>query len=293
MQLKQLQQFVAIAECGSLHLAARRLGMSQPALTKAMRHLEDELGTPLLLRGIRGTTLTSFGNAFLPRARAVEAEVRQAVDELSEMRGDARNSLSIAVSPVAAIAILPAALRTFRLRNREAMVRVVDGQPSGAALLRAGTVNLYVGTLETGESGRDLSSEEICSNEVAVMCRIGHPLQRARRLKDLAGAEWVGGVVSQRRDSVRRIFIENGLQAPRSITQCESFVSLISLVATSDLLTILPVRTHASGLFAGMLQPIALEERMEIPPVGILTRADAPQTSILKAFIRALRQASR
>lgn len=75
MSLDQLHYFVAVAEEGNIGRAARRLRISQPPLTRQIRHLESELGVELFLRTPRGVQLLPAGHKLLPRARRVLAEV--------------------------------------------------------------------------------------------------------------------------------------------------------------------------------------------------------------------------
>ena len=77
MQLRHITAMVAVADSGSLRAAATRLGVSQPALTKAIRELETLMGVSLLQKTVRGTIPTDAGRVFLVRARSI-VEVMQA-----------------------------------------------------------------------------------------------------------------------------------------------------------------------------------------------------------------------
>ena len=87
MSFDQLESFVAVAEEGALVRAARRLHVSQPPLTRRLRSLEDELGAPLFERLARGVRLTEAGEALLPVARRVIAEVAAAREAVRRARG--------------------------------------------------------------------------------------------------------------------------------------------------------------------------------------------------------------
>ena len=78
MKFHHMRTIVAVAEAGSVRGAARRLGLSQPALTKSLGQLERELGAALVQRSARGTQFTELGKAMLARARAIDAELRRA-----------------------------------------------------------------------------------------------------------------------------------------------------------------------------------------------------------------------
>ncbi|PYV75771.1 MAG: transcriptional regulator, partial [Acidobacteria bacterium] len=81
MELRHLRYFVAVAEAGSLTVAAeRRLHTSQPSLSRQIRDLEDEVGARLLTRRARGIELTPAGRAFLDHARVVLSQVEAAAE---------------------------------------------------------------------------------------------------------------------------------------------------------------------------------------------------------------------
>src|SRR5437899_13033808 len=91
MELRHLRYFVAVAEAGSLTVAAaRQLHTSQPSLSRQIRDLEDEVGTPLLTRRARGIELTPAGRAFLDHARSVLSQVEAASEAARRVARPAR-----------------------------------------------------------------------------------------------------------------------------------------------------------------------------------------------------------
>ena len=91
MELRHLRYFVAVAEAGSLTLAAQReLHTSQPSLSRQIRDLEDEVGAQLLTRSARGIELTPAGRAFLDHARSVLSEVAAATEAARRMAHPAK-----------------------------------------------------------------------------------------------------------------------------------------------------------------------------------------------------------
>src|SRR5262245_43961288 len=85
IRLRDLHVLLSVAQCGSMSKAAQRLGVSQPAITKAVTDLERALGVRLLDRGPRGIDLTLYGNALVRRSTAAFDELHQAVNELEFM----------------------------------------------------------------------------------------------------------------------------------------------------------------------------------------------------------------
>ncbi len=85
MRLQALRALVAAVEDGSLRSAARRLGISQPGLTKAIRELERELGASLLTRTNTGVTATAQGKLLFEHARAADRALSTAVDQIRQL----------------------------------------------------------------------------------------------------------------------------------------------------------------------------------------------------------------
>ena len=88
VSLAQIEYFVAVAEAGHVGRAASHLRVAQPAVSRQIRRLEDELGSPLFLRTPRGMKLSSAGEVFLGHARVILGGVRAATDEVKRHRGE-------------------------------------------------------------------------------------------------------------------------------------------------------------------------------------------------------------
>src|SRR2546423_13957377 len=114
MELRSIEYFVQIAEEGSITRAADKLGIAQPALTRRIKQLEEELGAPLLVRLPRGVRLSASGRDFLEHARKVLVEVSRARDQV---RGNARSvkgRVVIGTSPTLAPLLLPGCVAPAR-----------------------------------------------------------------------------------------------------------------------------------------------------------------------------------
>ena len=114
MKLNQLRDLLAIVERGSLRAAARHLGQAQPALTRSIRLLELDLGTPLFEREARGMVLTPAGKLFHQRASLVVHELRHAREELEQHTGKMIGTVVMGLSIMPHVGLLPQALPRFR-----------------------------------------------------------------------------------------------------------------------------------------------------------------------------------
>ncbi|MEZ4361286.1 MAG: LysR substrate-binding domain-containing protein [Kofleriaceae bacterium] len=118
--LRELEHFTVIAEVGTFTEAARRIHLSQPALTASIQRLEEAVGAALLLRGRQGAELTAAGAAFLPKARAALAAFRDGQRAVAELQGLSAGQVRVGGGATACTYLLPALLAVFR-RERPAI----------------------------------------------------------------------------------------------------------------------------------------------------------------------------
>ncbi len=293
MKLNSLRDFIVVAERGSLRAAARHLHVAQPAITRSIQDLEKELGAVLFERRANGVTLTSLGQVFLRRSRAIRSELQRAQDELDQLRGQTHGRLRVALSGVPHMALLPDALGAFRRRYPQVRLDVIDGLlPGVEAELKDGTIDCYVGPA-TGDLGGDLQAETLFDSHRVVVGRRGHPRAHARSLRELADAEWVATSVTHRTDEeLAPLFAAHGLPAPRVVVQGRSALTFLFSVAFSDLLMVLPVQWTQAPLFREALQRIDVAEHLASPPICIVRRAGLPLTPAADYFCDMIRRAA-
>lgn len=294
MRLSQIRDFLAVVDAGSMRAAARTLGLSQPALTKSIRQLEEELGGVLVTRSVRGARLTETGVAFLARARAVTADLRRAREEVAQLRGERVGSLTVGTAPAPALGLLPHALARLRRRWREAAICVMDVSPSEvSSALREGRLDLAlsvrIGPLAV--SGPDLHAEPLYLNDARVIARRGHPLAAARSLAALSDAEWVRTGGADNTSSLPAAFQSAGLPPPRYRIECRSFFALAEIVARSDLLAVVPWQLAARATAAGGIVQLPLRDVLPAREICLFSRADVPLTPIAREFVEILRAA--
>jgi DNA-binding transcriptional LysR family regulator len=289
MRLTQIRDFLAVVECGGIRAAARKLGVSQPTITKSVRSLESELHAQLLGRSARGILPTAAGRAFFARARVAHAELRKAEEEAAEARGAGAGAVAFGVGPVFAALVLPEALARFRRQFPRARVRIVEGLarhllPS----VRDETLDFAMGLQTLGKLDPVLRFQPLYRSELVIAARKGHPLRHARTLAELASAEWLTtSTLAFPGGPTERLFAGAGLPVPDAVIQCESYNTAAALLAATDMVGFMQRRTLGEPLGHGTLQEIPIAEPLPCVIAGIFRRADTPLTRAAAAMARA------
>jgi len=255
--------------------------------------LERELGAPLFERRQRGTILTPMGALFLRRARIATSELGRAREEIQQHQGGVEGSVVACLSTVPHIALMPRALPDFRKRYPKVHVHLVEGlvYSSVESRLKDGSADFYVGIVPDEGPAPDLKIEKLFDNTRVVMGRVGHPLANARSLSELADAEWVSAG-DKAEVELAEIFRRHGLIPPRHLAMGDSALSLIVLIAYTDMLAILPRQWTEFLPMRTMLQKIDVRETISAPAVALIRRADMPLTPAAEHLCDLLRRAS-
>lgn len=293
MKLHSLRALLAAVETGSLRNAARRLGVSQPALTKAIRELELELGAPLLLRSNTGVSTTAQGRVLVERARTVERELAAAVDQIRQLSGEMVGSLHVAAVPLALALLVPEALRTFSAAYPGIRLRI-DEELYMAQLsrLRAGEVELAVGPVPAGLPAGELVIEPLMPIEMVVVAGKGSPHARATSLAELAEARWVFTGTSAGAGYARHLFTEHGLPVPPASAIVNSTLGLLSLICSGDHVGLMPRQLAVHPAAAPWMRIVPIREGALASHMAAMTRPESALVPAVRHFIAHLGRAA-
>ena len=295
MRISQLRDLVAVVDHGSIRGAARVLGVAPPALSRNIRQLEEELNVQLLQRLARGVVPTARGKGFLARARIVQNEIARARDELSQSGDEATGSVFFGVSASSGILLVPTALARFQQERPNTMIRIQEGLPQQLMpLLRDGTLDFILGPRVHGHNDPDIRILPVHRNDFVVVARRGHPLRNAKALFDLAQARWVifaqaglpGSIIPE-------LFEGSGLSAPKSVVHCESYTTMLALLAGTDMLGVVTRWLLDLPHVNIVLEPLKLKERIPANTVSLFFKADSPLTPAAAAMVAAVKTTGR
>lgn len=195
MELRELRAFVAVVEEGGLSAAARRLHVSQPALSQTVGGLERQLGVKLLVRGSTGVRATEAGTALLGEARAVLARYEQAVRSMGRYTGPGGGALRVGVPLELPAGLLDPAVAELAAAHPDTRVQARHlSTAEQLAALQAG--ELDVGFLRERPPGREFDALPVVRERLGVLVAVERAAELAGpdgiRLDALAGLEWVG-----------------------------------------------------------------------------------------------------
>ena len=183
MELRHLRYFVTVAEMLNFTKAASRLRVAQPALSRQIRDLEDELGAPLLERGPRVVRLTAAGATFLSEAKAVLQRAEEAVKATRAVVRGERGEIQVGYAPSPTVELLPCALHAFQ--NIAPEVRVTLHDLSTEEMMRGmadGKLNICLMVQPSAKTLRGLKFEMLCEYPVCVAVQPSHRFARMKRV---------------------------------------------------------------------------------------------------------------
>lgn len=181
MDQRHLRQFIAVAEEHCFSLAAKRLGISQPALSRQVRHLEEKLGVPLFIRTKRRVELTEAGQVFLDEVRRGLLHIDWAMQAARQAGHGEVGRLAIGFVGPATYSVLPPAMQAFQRRFPRVELDL-DEASTGEQMAALREGRLQLGFLCPSAAYDDLSIEPVLAEAVVVAVPRGHPLAAEPRV---------------------------------------------------------------------------------------------------------------
>jgi DNA-binding transcriptional LysR family regulator len=272
VELRHLRYFVAVAETENVSRAALKLHVSQPALSRQIRDLEDEIGFSLLERTAKSVRLTDAGRAFLDNARALLQNADEAVTKARAVARAEPSELHVGYSPTPTAEIAPKILRAFQRAMPNVHVKlhdwsnnaILDGIRDGRLQLGLIVPPLKASTLH------DLRYEELFHERVCVVVALQHPFARRRAIPitEVAAEPLIGLTredYSNYYDYLSIIF-SKVKQKPRVVEEHDSFSAVVSAVEAG---TGVAIATDLSYSFGNRLKFLHVTPEPKPISVGI------------------------
>lgn len=275
MELRDIDYFLAVSAERSMRAAAVRLGLTQPALTKAIRRLEDEVGALLLDRDARGVALTVYGRSFLRHARSLQAGMTEASSEIRALATGTAGLVRLGAGPRWQQWLLPEAIRRFGAAHPDVQLVVVGGTDDVLKeQLTAGELDFIVASIPEGTEFPALEGQGLLVDDYRVVADRDHPLRRTTTptLADLLAYPWVlPNAKTYLMARFEAILRANGLSPPRPVVETDLPAMRFALMRGSSFLSVHIVgQLRAFG--ESRILPLEVAEARWQRPSGLIQR---------------------
>lgn len=245
MELRHLRYFVVVAQEENVSRAALKLHVSQPALSRQIRDLENELGFLLLERSAKSVRLTGAGRVFLVESQAVLRRADEAVQAARSVASGDRDELNVGYAPMPTVRFLPPAMRAFRKQFAGIRVKLHDLSPEEMLTgLHEGRLQLAFLVRPTRAMLRGLHFEEFGRDHLRLAVGRNHPLAKLRsvsvkQLKDQSLVAYSRKEYPEYHAYLEALF--GGIKArPSIVEEYDDGVGLVTALETGSSIAILP-----------------------------------------------------
>jgi LysR family transcriptional regulator, regulator for genes of the gallate degradation pathway len=294
LNTRRLQLLVELARHRHMPSAARALGISQPAVSSAIRVLETGAGFELFHRSARGLQPTPDGEIFVLHVRRALNELRHVPDDVAALQGTIRGHVLVGALPLGRTLILPAAVA--QLSKAYPGVRVITDESAYETLavgLRAGDIDFILGAVREPDPASGLITEALMSEPMAVLARPGHPLAGVRnlKLKQLSDMQWVlPRSHSPSREILDGLFERSRLAAPVPAVETADLAMIRGLLLQSDMVAALSAHQMQYECEMGQLAVLDVPMPDTERDIGFTMRAFAEPSPAARKLIDAIRE---
>lgn len=293
----KLQHFLAVLDKGSFALAAQTSGISQPAISKSIRALENALSIQLFERGRAGSRPTHYADVFASHARVILAEYALAQAELHALSKASNQEIAIGASLSLAQNLLPKAIARFRHRWPEVRMSVEVGLSASLFQgLLSGDLDLVLSAPEAGLAIDARIDQAFLSEERdALLVGARHPLLERTEvaLSDLLEFPWIVPRRSARLDRIRTTFAACGLPPPSYILRAEAAELARGLLIEAPFICLIGTNVLRSEIEAGKLATLPDLGFASSRPAFLSTRRSSRQHPAARNLAAVLKEVAR
>ena len=287
VSLNKLALFVAVADHGSIRGGAEKMRVSQPAVSRAIRDLESQLGAPLFDRAQHGVVLTAYGKSFLSYCRSAMSSIGRGLVDLDALKQGSSGIVNVGTSP-AFFPLLARAMTALNARAPSYTYMVREGfYPKLLPMLFAGELDVLVAMLSPDLFDiRNVKCTPLISITSSLIARREHPLAARQSVgpEDLLEAQWIFPETSPR----KYLSVIFGPRIPtlNELMRTDSTAMMRSVLLSSDSIVFANDMLFADDLKAGTLARLPVT--FGIPPtqIGLIEVADRVSSHAMEALCR-------
>jgi DNA-binding transcriptional LysR family regulator len=292
LQPKLISHFLSVIDHVTISRAAEVMNITQPALSKSIKQLEDRIGVPLFERWPKGMRATPYGEILARRARLIEREVSYAVSEIQTLKGGASGSIRIGAGLVWGHKYLAPVIAQYQSIYRGVRIELRSGVISTLVpALLGGDLDIICVTLDFPDSA-EIEKEYLVEIRHAIFTRMGHPLTKLQHVTaaDLHRFGWVGlkdDYVGNNR--LGSFFAASGLGPPNIRIEVGADLGMIGILASSDHVGMLPIVLESTAQAMGVVPIDVGSAQLWVSTAGAAYRRTSYPTPAINNFLAMLR----
>jgi len=293
IDLPAIEAFLAVAESGSTHAAARSLGLSQASISRRISRLEELLGSALFLRSRHALVLSSAGSALLPQARQHVSGLRRAMQEVRMVDHSGGSSVTIACLATLALYVMPQIVAELSQTRPKLRLRILDMMPPQIEeAVKDGTAEFALSMIGVGAV--DLTHEVIVDQPLVLVVAEDHPLAGRGSVSwsDLSGVRLIGTGPGSAHFQLLESVRPQIRQSWEEFHQVQRITTALAMVAAGNGGALLPLNLAMNQPFG--VRTVAVTDPVITRRIGILRRAAVPLSDhadyLRRRIIQRLRQ---
>ena len=243
MDIRQFRNVLAVLEHGTIGRAADALHISQPALTKSIHRLEEQLQVQLFERGPRGMAPTIYGECLRQHALSLSVGLGQALMDIKALRAGSSGTVTIAMPPIIAETALPKAIAQLSVECPNLRVHIIARSAGLITSLLEGEFDFILTTPAEEQPVRELELRPLYRDRLMIVARAGHPVTAMKypSPRDLQNFTWIlPEPHNYHRTRLDRAFEAEGIAPPQPAIECSLSAVVRQLAASSNHIGIVP-----------------------------------------------------
>lgn len=292
MELRDIEYFAVIAEYGSIGRAADVLGLSQPALSKSLRRLEESMNAKVVKRTPKGVELTSIGSALLVRVRQLRLTLSDISREAADLSQGRAGHIRIGTAAGFALDLMPTACDALLKEAPKITMKITVGDRDALLKgLRNGELDLAIIGIQAPHH-EDLGKEHLVNEKFVVYVSANHRLAKRKKLvlADLVQERWVTGLINGPPERQLNLAFEDaGLPPPNIMIETTFLPIRYELVAMSDLLSFGSTRLVQYVAARSRIRELHVNGLAFTSSLGVYFRKDAYLPPVAKRLIEILK----
>ncbi|GMV02933.1 MAG: hypothetical protein AMXMBFR52_25890 [Burkholderiales bacterium] len=294
IKLRHLQTLVAVAQHRNLTRAAHALAVTQPAVSKTLRELDELLGCRVLERSPHGISLTAQGELLVRHAGAALRVLREGLDAVGAMEAEAPPVVAVGMLPTAAPSIFPRAVVRYRESCPRGRLKIVTRVYTELLKeLKRGELDLVLGRQAEPAEMTGLAFEPLYSEPLVLAVRPGHSLLRVRKARlsrALSGSTLLlpneGTVIRHAADV---FLLGQGIEVSDASVECLSTSFGRAYTRSTDTVWFVPLGMVEADLRSGSLVRLAIDTEATRAAVGLTVQAGVALRPAVEAMMRSIR----